>query len=226
MGEDWYESKKRRLRELYWEQNDGNPYLPNGFLVYPHEIYDFFLSFINHPGRVIDLGCGNGLLLRHLVKNSGYGLIPYGVDFIEESIEQAKREILPEFADNFTVANVRDYVREIPDGYFDFIFFDPYNVHPEDLPETVSHLIRVCRAGGRIIFYTYHDVLESLNLEWVGDFLPEEVRGKLERFNHLEVSVGVFEKRGKAKSLTPLSQSLSSPEPRATRRRSPSPRRK
>jgi len=50
MGEDWYESKKRRLRELYWEQNDGNPYLPNGFLVYPHEIYDFFLSFINHPG--------------------------------------------------------------------------------------------------------------------------------------------------------------------------------
>ena len=193
-GNDWYEVKKRKLKELYWEQNKGNPYLPNGFLVYPHEIYDFFLGFINHPGRVIDLGCGNGLLLRHLVENSEHELIPYGVDFIEESIEQARRDILPEFADNFVVANVRDYVREMPDEYFDFIFFDPYNVHPKDLPETVNHLIRACRTGGRIIFYTYHDVLESLNFEWVGDFLTEDVRRKLKRFDHPEVSVGVLEK--------------------------------
>ena len=135
--------------------------------------------------------------MRHLVENSEYELIPYGVDFIEESIEQAKRDILPEFAGNFVVANVRDYVHEIPDEYFDFIFFDPYNVHPEDLPETVGHLIRACRTGGGVIFYTYHDVLESLNLEWVGDFLPENIRRKLKRFDHPEVSVGVFEKRGK-----------------------------
>ena len=194
-GNDWYEVKKRKLKELYWEQNDGNPYLPNGFLVYPHEIYDFLLSFIDHPGRVIDLGCGNGLLLKHLVENSKYELIPYGVDFIEESIEQAKREILPEFADNFTVANIRDYVKEMPDEYFDFVFFDPYHLHPKDLDEAVERILRACRPDGKVIFYTYSDVLESLNLKWVGDFLPENIREKLKRFDHLEVSVGVFEKK-------------------------------
>lgn len=192
--EEWYGVKKRKLKEMYWTKNEDNPYLPNGFLVYPHEIYDFFLSFIDHSGRVIDLGCGNGLLLKHLVENSRYELIPYGVDFIEESIEQAKREILPRFADNFVVANVRDYVREMPNEYFDFVFFDPYNVHPEDITETVKHLIRACKTGGRLIFYTYHDVLESLNLGWVGDFLPVDIKRKLKRFDHPEVSVGVFKK--------------------------------
>ncbi|WP_297069724.1 bifunctional 2-polyprenyl-6-hydroxyphenol methylase/3-demethylubiquinol 3-O-methyltransferase UbiG [Thermococcus sp.] len=207
MNDEWYERRKRKLREMYWGK-EKNPFLPSGFREYPQEIYDFFLSFIDHPGKVIDLGCGNGLLLRHLVENSRYELIPYGVDFIEESIEQAKREILPEFATNFTVANVRDYVKMMPDEYFDFIFFDPYHLHPNDLQEAVEHVIRACKPGGKVIFYTYRDVLRVLRvlnlfklrwIGWVGDLLPDNIRKNLRRFDHSEVSVGVFEKeKGKS----------------------------
>ena len=39
-------------------------------------------------------------MLRHLVRRSKYSLVPYGVDFIEESIKQAKETILPEYAEN------------------------------------------------------------------------------------------------------------------------------
>ena len=47
-------------------------------------------------------------MLRHLVRRSKYSLMPYGVDFIEESIKQAKETILPEYAENFIVGNIVD----------------------------------------------------------------------------------------------------------------------
>jgi hypothetical protein len=35
----------------YWKGNDGRDILrPNGFSVYPAEIYDLFLSLIGHGG--------------------------------------------------------------------------------------------------------------------------------------------------------------------------------
>ena len=84
---------------MYWKNNDGTDVLrPNGFNEYLKEIYDLFLSLIDHGGKVLDLGCRNGLLLKHLVENSKYDLIPYGVDFIEESIRQVKEIILPQYA--------------------------------------------------------------------------------------------------------------------------------
>ena len=71
---------------MHWKNNDGGTILkPNVFGEYPTEVYNLFLSIIDHDGKVLDLVCGNGLLLRHLVTNSKYKLIPYRVDFIEES---------------------------------------------------------------------------------------------------------------------------------------------
>ncbi len=73
---------------MYWKGNNGSDILrPNGFDAYPDEIYDFFLGLVDREGRVIDLGCGNGLMLRHLVTKSKYKLVPYVVDFIEASIK-------------------------------------------------------------------------------------------------------------------------------------------
>ena len=130
----FYEERKRRLWEMYWKGNDGSNILrPNGFTEYPREVYDLFLSLIDRDGKVIDLGCGNGLMLRHLVTRSRYRLIPFGVDFIEESIRQAREVVLPEYAANFFVSNIVDF--DLGASAFDFIFFDPYTVHPDDLEE-------------------------------------------------------------------------------------------
>ena len=199
---EFYEKRKRKIWEMYWKNSDGTDILrPSGFREYPAEIYDLFLSLVNHDGKVLDLGCGNGLLLRHLVTKSKYELIPYGVDFIEESIKQAREKVLPEFAENFVVANIVDY--KLEEKSFDLIFFDPYDVHPDDLPEMVNRVIRACKPGRRVIFYTYRDVLRVLRLisllklkwvSWVGDLLPRNVARSLRRIDHKEVSVGVYER--------------------------------
>ncbi|MGC9095221.1 MAG: class I SAM-dependent methyltransferase [Candidatus Bathyarchaeia archaeon] len=199
--DDFYHARKQRLWNMYWKDNDGSDiFRPNGFDEYPKEIYDLFLSLIDHDGRVIDLGCGNGLMLRHLLTKSKHKLIPYGVDFIEESIKQAKEVILPMYAENFKVGNIVDI--ELGTGYFDFIFFDPYDVHPNDVQGMIDKLLKACKHGGKIIFYTYKDVLKALRLiklfklkwvKWVGDLLPQEIARKLKRIDHDEVSVGVYE---------------------------------
>lgn len=100
---------------------------------------------INHDGRVMDLGCGNGLMLKHLITRSRYSLIPFGVDFIEESIRQARRIVLPEYADNFIVGNIADI--DLGSETYDFIFFDPYALHPDDLDQMIRKLLRACRLG-------------------------------------------------------------------------------
>lgn len=120
--EKFYRERKRRLWEMYWKNNDGTDiFMPNGFRSYPEEIYNLFLRLIDHDGKVIDLGCGNGLMLRHLVRRSKYSLVPYGIDFIEKSIKQAKETILPEYAENFIVGNIVDI--ELGVATFDLGFY-------------------------------------------------------------------------------------------------------
>jgi 2-polyprenyl-3-methyl-5-hydroxy-6-metoxy-1,4-benzoquinol methylase len=199
--DEFYHARKQRLWNMYWKANDGSDiFRPNGFNEYPEEVYNLFLSLIDHDGRVIDLGCGNGLMLRHLVTRSKHELVPYGIDFIEESIKQAKEVILPQYAENFEVGNIVDTDFDI--GFFDFIFFDPYNVHSDDMQGMIDRLLKACKPGGKIVFYTYRDVLRVLRLlrffrlrwvTWVGDLLPRKVAEKLKRIDHDEVSVGVYE---------------------------------
>ncbi len=154
----WYETRMRTLKD--WRKSTRNIYKANGFKDYPTEIYNILASLIHRGGKVVDLSCGNGLLLRHLVMDSGYELEPYGVDFIAESIEQARREVLPRYAENFTVANIIDYNLE-PES-FDFIFLDPFSVHKDDLNGFLRKFLRACRPRGKVIFYTYRDVLGML----------------------------------------------------------------
>jgi len=42
-------------------------------------------------------------MLRHLVTRSRYRLVPYGVNFLEESIRQAKETVLPEYGRTLTM---------------------------------------------------------------------------------------------------------------------------
>ncbi|MEB3860496.1 MAG: class I SAM-dependent methyltransferase, partial [Desulfurococcales archaeon] len=169
---------------------------------------------VDRDGRVIDLGCGNGLLLRHLVSQAGKKLEPYGVDFIEESIEQAKTVILPEYAENFAVSNLVDY--SLKPGSFDFILVDPYDIHRDDLEGFLEMVLGACRPGGRVIFYTYRDVLRVLLAlsivalllpplrkrlphriygvaRSVKNLFPPHIASRLKTIEHRHVSIGVYE---------------------------------
>ena len=106
-------------------------------------------------GDYLDLGCANGLLLESLVgwcAERGYGITPYGVDFIPELVELA-RQRLPEFSDNFHVAN--SYSWAPPRRYrFVQLLLDP--VSPADQRRFLSRVIKEMVASpGRLIVAVY-----------------------------------------------------------------------
>lgn len=201
---EFYEKRRNSLWRKYWRDNDGSDILkPNGFDEYPCEIYNQLMKPIDRDGSVLDLGCGNGLFLKHIMKYSGYRITPYGIDFIEESIRQARELILPEYAENFRVGNIA-YI-ELEESRYDYIYFDPYSVHPYHLKPVLNKIIKACKPGGKIIFYTYRDVLTVLKIigvfklkliRWVGDLLPREMRSRLERIDHPDVSIAIYRKLG------------------------------
>jgi SAM-dependent methyltransferase len=57
-------------------------------------------------GNVIDMGCGDGTLLRKIVALAD-NLVPYGVDLDSNAVALAQTQ-LPPFADNFRVGNLWD----------------------------------------------------------------------------------------------------------------------
>ena len=191
MKKDFYEKRKKALHAMYWEPNNGEDvFLPNGFTHYPEEIYDLFLPLITKDGKALDLGCGNGLLLKHIVLNSPHHIVPFGVDFMDESIKQAQTLILPEYARNFSLCNIRDFT--FPHAPYDFTFCDPYDVHPDDMNLILNKVFSAISHEGSLVFYTYTDVLERGNYQSVGDLLPENIGKKLEkRIDNAEVLIGV-----------------------------------
>jgi ubiquinone/menaquinone biosynthesis C-methylase UbiE len=81
---------------------------------------------------------------------SKHKLIPFGIDFIEESIRQAKELILSMYAGNFKVGNIVNI--DLGTNSFDFIFFDPYDVHSDDIQAMIDKLLKACKPGVKYCF--------------------------------------------------------------------------
>lgn len=120
--EKYYKKRKEFFEKEYWGKEHENEYNISGHPALPYNTFMVFTKLIHRNGKIIDLGCGNGVLFAFY--NKKFKLIPYGVDFLEKSIENAKKEIVPEFKDNFKVKNLIDY--EFEDGKFDFIITNPH----------------------------------------------------------------------------------------------------
>jgi cyclopropane fatty-acyl-phospholipid synthase-like methyltransferase len=189
--EEFYKKERNFYLSEYWKNNENNLFRPNGFQSLPDTLYRAFAEQIDKNGKVLDLGCGNGLMLKYLISTSGYKLVPYGADFMEKSIWQAKNILFPEYADNFKNCNVVDY--NFKEGPFDFIFTFINHVYPAQRKKYIEKIIKSCKRGGKIIFYEYADVLRAKSYSWVGD-IPEINGWKLVRKDYPELSLGILSK--------------------------------
>ena len=135
----------------------------NGFDEYPIDEYSMFVQAINslqdNSLKIIDIGCGNALLLKHIMQNSPKRIIPYGVDFLNESVVEAKSYILPKFANNFTCINAVSYF--FPNS-FDLVLFDPSILRKDDRDVFFQRIIE--SKSHYCIVYTYSDVIRALTL--------------------------------------------------------------
>lgn len=188
----FYANLRQKFMKMYWKDNDGTDiFLPNGFHGNPGKIYSYFCEQITHDGKVLDLGCGNGLMLRYLMARTPFKLIPYGVDLLKPSIRQAREVIHPKYKKHFIQGNIIDYkYRNAP---FDFIFVSPRDICPTDMSQFIQDVVSACSNGGRLIFYAYQDVLRAYGYSWVGEFLGSS-KIEIRRKNYPGVSFGIYDK--------------------------------
>lgn len=133
----------------------------NGYSRPPIGPYLSTLPLIDRDGKIMDLGCGNGMLLKFLQRFSGHQLVPFGIDHKELPIVQARTEVLPEHVANFQVADVNDYRFE--EGPFDLIISNPVYAGSR-MRQFTEHCLAHLSPGGRLIYRLHDDVVRANNL--------------------------------------------------------------
>ena len=118
-------------------------------------------------GRGLDLGCGDGKLMRTLLGAARASPELVGVDIDPHEARDA--------AETGSYVRVRvapgDRIPE-PDASFDFVFSNSVLEHIDDLEPVITEVARVLRAGGTFLFTVpsagFHDCLGGPLLPWVG----------------------------------------------------------
>ena len=105
-------------------------------------------------GRVLDYGCGPGILLEKLLKR---GTNCEGADTSPDSLGVAARR-LGENAARCPLTLLKDLPSSIPDNSFDVVFFVETIEHilPAEIPQTLAELQRIVRPGGHVVVSTPH----------------------------------------------------------------------
>jgi len=140
--------------------------------------YSTILKIIHHGGKIIDLGCGCGYLLKFLVLNSSFNLTPFGIDMSKEAIDEVKT-LLSDYKTNFFVGD--SYRLELHDK-FDFILTKPSYVGDYEFKWYYEKCWNMLKPKGRLIFVFHHHTLAKMpkrkrtlkllkekNLQWVQD---------------------------------------------------------
>ena len=122
--------------------------------------------------RVLDAGCGSGILTKTLLQYNG-NICVDAVDFSSSRINKLKNE----FADStFEIRFLKEDLRELPfkNSTFDKVFCRfVYQHNPLDAQIITEELFRVLRPRGKIIIIDNDGVFYGLNTE--NDFLSEKL---------------------------------------------------
>ena len=109
---------------------------------------------IDKDGDFLDVGCANGLLAEDVVTwagEKGHEIVPHGVDLGARLVDLA-RERLPEYADNFSVADAWTWE---PDRQWTFVY-SLIDLSPEELwCDWIGRLLSWVEPGGRLIVGSY-----------------------------------------------------------------------
>ena len=157
---------------------------------------DFAAVFSRENG--VDLGCGSGLLMLLLLRRES-GLHMTGLEIQPEALRLAEENFrvngLRERAE-LLCGDLRETVKRLPNGGFDFVISNPPYFPPESgrmpqdaaretargetalkLPELCAAASRLCRSGGRIFFCHRPERLVSLLQEMRAHHLePKRIR--------------------------------------------------
>jgi ubiquinone/menaquinone biosynthesis C-methylase UbiE len=171
MGED----KEPRSKLSFWSERAtiGKNAGTNDFLLKGLEM-ELLMERITEGASVLDVGCGNGLTLVSLARQKNCtGL---GIDFSEEMIREAKKNVLEHHLEkslSFCVARVERLPGDL--GFFDYVLTERclINLDSEQMQhDAFLELMKHVKPGGRYL------MIESF------------IQG-LDRTNRLRISLGL-----------------------------------
>lgn len=103
-------------------------------------------------GKVLDVGCGPGVMVNELVRRRGCEL--WGIDIAPEMIRDAERRFAGEPRAHFAVGAIEKL--QFPDSFFDAVVCMGVVEYIDDDVVAIREMLRVLRPGGTLIVTVPH----------------------------------------------------------------------
>ncbi len=164
-------NKFSKLAENWWD--------PNSEFKPLHDINPLRFKYINklYPvlgKRVLDVGCGGGILCEEIAKNGG---LVKGIDLSEKAIKVAQIHLLESQLDvDYQLISAEQLAIEEPQQY-DLVTCLEMLEHTPDPQSTVSACAQLVKPNGLVVFSTINRNLKSyvfaiLGAEYILKLLP------------------------------------------------------
>lgn len=135
----------------------------NGHRTNPETIIDHLLRCLSLTGReaVLDLGCGNGFILREIVLRLRQGGRAVGLDIAPGVLEEAQRKLSVSWVPVEWVEGSADDLSAFPDRAFDRVMANYMMHYVPDLDRCFEEIRRVLTPRGHFVLTT--DSVVSMN---------------------------------------------------------------
>jgi hypothetical protein len=109
-------------------------------------------------GRVLDLGCGNGALLKKICESGAAGVIPFGIEVDPVKIEHA-RLLLPHFASHFKIGDMFGDQPWADDSHYRLVILMPGKLLEVNAEQAEKLRARLRHRCDQVLLYAYGDWL-------------------------------------------------------------------
>ncbi len=127
--------------------SDGNEVIAAD--VMDKEVNEFFLSNCSKGDKVLDIGCGHGIVSIFLAQN---GMNVTSIDISEKLLNELKKNIEGK---NLSVEVKKGdaYNIETPADFFDVVVARMFLPHFPDWPKVLKEMVRVTKRGGKLLVH-------------------------------------------------------------------------
>lgn len=181
-----------RLSKTYSDDRySGSSSAAHSFIVRRQRVYELLKGC--KKGRLLDVGCGPGVMTEWLVDN---GFEFFGIDISKEMITRCEKKFGHIRSVHFSVGRIEGL--EFPDSFFDIVICMGVVEYLEDDSATIREMSRVLKPGGNLIV-TLPNRLSPFNL-WYRIVCNRGLRNTIKRtldwkIEDLPVSREYIEKR-------------------------------
>ncbi|MBE1284742.1 MAG: methyltransferase domain-containing protein [Rhodobacteraceae bacterium] len=112
-----------------------------------------------HPGRVLEIAAGTGIVTRHLADSLGEEVAILATDLNEPMLQVARNKLDGDARVEFQEADAQDL--SFDDGVFDVVICQFGHMFFPDRPKAYAEARRVLRPGGHYVFSTWGSNAEN-----------------------------------------------------------------